>query len=124
MSFYLFGFNIMTKQLYEILVPTLMDNKPIHTRYHRVWDSKVRAISGGLSILPVAHGHWIAPDGALFIERMIPVRIMCTREQIEKIADISAEYYKQQAIFHYKVSDEVVITHYDEKFKRKGTDDV
>lgn len=63
------------RYLYEILVPTMMERdgkiSPIKTRYHRVWDDKVRAISNGLTILPPAKGQWVAPDGELFKERMI-----------------------------------------------------
>jgi hypothetical protein len=100
--------------LYEILVPTVRnDGKPFRTRYHRVWDKKVRAISGGLTIISPIKGQWISPAGKLFSERMIPVRIMCNREQIEVIADMTADYYDQQAIMFYRVSDEVVIKHYD-----------
>jgi hypothetical protein len=83
------------------------------TRYHRVWDSKVRAITGGLTILTPAKGQWVSPDGMLFLERMIPVRIVATREQIEQIIDLTLEYYDQLAVLCYKVSDEVIIKHKD-----------
>ena len=95
--------------LWEILVPTTKDGKPIRTRYHRVWDEKVRKITGGLTILQPAKGQWIAPDGELFTERMIPVRIAGSREQILKIMELTLAYYDQQAIFAYKVSDEVLL---------------
>ena len=75
------------KYLWEILVPTVRrkDGKPIRTRYHRVWDGKVRAIAGGLTILQPAKGQWVSPSGELFSERMIPVRVACSEEQIDKI---------------------------------------
>lgn len=99
--------------LYEILVPTVRnDGRPFRTRFHRVWDAKVRAITGGLTILAPAKGQWVSPQGQLFSERMIPVRIACTAEQIEKIADMTAAYYDQLAILFYKISDEVRIKHY------------
>jgi hypothetical protein len=101
--------------LYEILVPTVRNNgKPIRRRFHRVWDEKVRKISGGLTVLTPAKGQWISPSGELFQERMIPVRIKCTREQIDKISDMTAEYYEQEAVMFYRVSDEVVIKHYSQ----------
>jgi len=98
--------------LWEILVPTVMDSKPIRTRFHRVWDSKVREISKGLTILSPARGQWISLDGELFVERMIPVRIACTAEEIERIADMTASYYKQKSVMYYKISDDVVIKNY------------
>lgn len=100
-------------ELWEILVPTIRnDGKPIRTRFHRVWDAKVRAISGGLTIHTPAKGQWVHPEsGTLFAERMIPVRIMCTREQIDKIVDITLEYYEQIAVMAYRISDEVILKH-------------
>ena len=97
--------------LYEILVPTIHreNNKPIRTRYHRVWDSKVREITGGLTIFNPAKGRWISPNGELFSERMIPVRIMCSEINIINIALMTKKYYNQLAVMYYRVSDEVKI---------------
>lgn len=108
-------------ELWEILVPTIRnDGKPIRTRFHRVWDAKVRAISGGLTITPPAKGQWVHPEsGTLFAERMIPVRVMCTREQIEKIIDITLEYYEQIAVMAYRISELVILKHRAAK-KAKG----
>lgn len=100
------------KTLWEILVPTIMNNKPIRTRYHRVWDKKVHEISGGLTILSPTKGYWQSPDNELFVERMIPVRIYCTEDEINKIADMSAKYYQQIAIMFYKISNDVFIKYY------------
>lgn len=80
-------------------------------RYHRVWDAKVREITGGLSIFPPIKGQWVSQDGELFAERMIPVRIVATREEIEKIIEFTLEYYDQLAVLCYRVSDEVIIKH-------------
>ena len=78
----------MTTGMWEILVPTVMpDGKPIKTRYHKVWDTKVYAITGGLTILTPTKGKWVCPEGSLFEERMIPVRIACTRSQLDEIID-------------------------------------
>lgn len=102
------------KYLWEILVPTVRrkDGKPIRTRYHRVWDGKVRSIAGGLTILQPAKGQWVSPSGGLFSERMIPVRIACSEEQIDKIADMTAVYYDQLAVMYYRVADKVTVKHY------------
>lgn len=81
------------------------------TRYHRVWDEKVRAITGGLTILTPAKGQWVSPDGELYQERMIPVRIVATRNQIEQIIDLTLKYYDQLAVLCYKLSDEVILRH-------------
>lgn len=99
-------------KLWEILVPTLMggSEKPIRTKYHRVWDKYVRSLSGGLTILRPAIGQWVdKDDGKLYQERMIPVRIACTEDDINKIVDFTIKYYKQIAVMCYKISDEVTI---------------
>jgi hypothetical protein len=98
------------KQLWEILVPTIRkDGRPIRTRFHRVWDEKIRAITGGLTIMPVGKGQWVSPSGETFLERMIPVRIACTREQLDVIIDLTIKYYEQEAVLAYLVSETVII---------------
>lgn len=108
------------KELWEILVPTITNaGKPIHTRFHKVWDAKVEKISGGLTIHVPTKGRWIH-EGVLFKERMIPVRIMCTREQINEIIDITLEYYDQIAVLAYRVSDEVILKYRPAKKGKKN----
>lgn len=107
------------KCMWEILVPTarrLHPGKYYTTRYHRVWDKKVRDITGGLTILTPAHGQWVNPStGELSQERMIPVRIIATKEEIQKVIDLTLSYYDQLAVLCYKISDEVIIKFKDEK---------
>lgn len=96
--------------LWEILVPTVRnDGRPFRLRYHRVWDERVKAISGGITIVNPVKGTWISPEGEEFKERMIPVRIMCSREEILQIAEMTKEYYEQLAVMVVKVSDETFI---------------
>lgn len=45
---------------------------------------------------------------------MIPVRIACSREEIDKIIDITIKHYNQLAVMAYKVSDEVIIKYQNE----------
>jgi hypothetical protein len=100
--------------LWEILVPTQFNTgKPIRTRYHRVWDAKVRAIANGLTILRPAKGQWISPTGKLHEERMIPVRILCKKSDMDKIVDMTMVYYDQEAILAYEVSTNVILKHRD-----------
>jgi hypothetical protein len=98
------------KQLWEILVPCTMRGRPVHTRHHKEWDKVVRTIAGGLTILAPAKGQWLEPDtNTLFEERMIPVRIACTRKQIQRIMRFTLGHYDQKAVFAYLVSTEVII---------------
>jgi hypothetical protein len=99
-------------KVFEIIVPTMYgdNNKPISTKHHRAWDSVVRSITGGLTILAVAKGQWVNKDDKkLYVERVIPVRIMCTEKQFQKIVKFSLSHYRQKAIMFYKISDEVQI---------------
>ena len=90
--------------LWEILVPTIVNDKPVRTRHHRSWDEKVRSVSNGLMVFKPAHGQWISPSGVLFKERMIPVRIACTEKQIEKIMKITLKHYNQEEVLAYRLS--------------------
>lgn len=97
-------------KLWEILVPTIRNNgTPIKTRFHRVWDKKVYDITGGLTILTPTKGKWVSPNGTLFAERMIPVRIACSEEQIREIIKMTIKYYEQEAVMAYLVSSQVII---------------
>lgn len=111
------------KQVWEILVPTEKRKKPgkyYSTRYHKVWDSKVRAITGGLTVMSPAKGQWVNPhDGQLFNERMIPVRIIATREEIEKVVNLTLKYYDQLAVLCYKISDEIILKYNEEEKKKE-----
>jgi hypothetical protein len=105
-------------QLYEILVPATKPpilpgkHRFFSVRYHRLWDAKVIAIAKGLTVLQPNKGSWLSPRGELCNDRVIPVRISCTKDQIQEIMDITAKHYYQQAVMAYKVSDEVIIKHY------------
>ena len=90
--------------LYEILVPCRWnDGCPIRTRHHREWDRKVREVSKGLTILKPGKGIW-TNEGAVYEERIIPVRVSCTEEEMEQIADITIAHYEQIAVMFYIVS--------------------
>lgn len=95
--------------LWQILVPTVRNGKPIRTRYHRVWDSYVRSLSGGLTILRPAKGQWVHPVSAELVEeRMIPVLIACSRADILQILEYTKSYYEQDLVMASKVSEEVL----------------
>lgn len=101
--------------LYEILVPCQTnDGKPIRTRQHREWDRRIRRIAGGLTILAPAKGQWLSQEGELFCDSMIPVRIVASADKMERIADITAAFYKQKAVMFYELSTKVIIKHYDQ----------
>ena len=102
----------MNKEMWEILVPA-SNNKDLKFTYehHKEWDSFVKSISGGVTIMKTAKGEWISPSGVLFVDRMIPCRIVCTEEQIKEIIDFTIVHYNQEAVLAFRISDNVIIKH-------------
>lgn len=100
--------------LWEVLVPHKMGpkgRKVIHVSYHQVWDDFVRQVAGGLTIMKAAKGQWVNTEegGRVYKELMIPVRIACTRDQLDEILRFTVKHYRQHAVMAYKVSEEVII---------------
>lgn len=99
-------------ELWEVLVPqTFNDGAEVPVQHHRSWDERVRNIVGGLTIFKSVRGIWVSPAGEIFREGMIPVRVACTREQIEMIIDLTISHYRQDAVMAYKISEQVIIRH-------------
>ncbi len=99
-------------ELWEIFVPSAFnDGAEVNIEHHRLWDDHVRGIAGGLTILKSAKGVWESPDGTIFREKMIPVRIFCSEVEINEISDFTMQHYDQHAVMAYRVSDHVIIKH-------------
>lgn len=58
--------------------------------------------------MPVAKGQWLNKS-ELFKERMIPVRIIATRDEIVDIVKMTMLYYDQLAVLAYRISDDVIL---------------
>jgi len=99
------------KKIWEILVPTITnEGKPIRTKQHKHWDAKIRQLVGGLTVMqPNVNGEWVSPQGEVFAERMIPVRVYCTERQMIVIAGFTKTFYDQEAIMYYCISSDVKI---------------
>lgn len=98
--------------LWEILIPRYSNAKEEYPlSHHREWDSRVREIANGLTILKSTKGHWVDPSGTVLVEEMIPVRISCTREQLDSILSHTLDHYDQEAVMAYEVSQNVIIKH-------------
>lgn len=97
--------------LWEILVPTTSNSgKPFSVHHHRLWDQMVERLAGGLTLIQPVRGTWVDPTtNETFVERMIPVRIMCTREQIIEICKETARFYDQRAVLASLVADQSVL---------------
>ena len=97
-------------QLWEVLVPASNGRKINFTyEHHKQWDAFVTALTNGITILKTGKGEWTSPSGEVFKDRIIPCRIACNEETIHKIIDFTLVHYNQEAVFCYKVSNEVII---------------
>lgn len=86
------------------------DGRPVRTKHHREWDRQVRKITSGLTILPPSKGQWVdESDGKLYVDRMIPVNLIATEEDMEAIAKITMRHYDQLAVMFFKLSDHAII---------------
>lgn len=109
-------------KLYEILVPVTKTawfgtpsklvkyfGKNIHND-PTGWDEFVSKIAGGLTIVKKTTGVWAPPATQEQIkEEMVIVRIAATHDQMIKIMDFTKEYYKQEQVIAWVVSEEVLI---------------
>jgi hypothetical protein len=95
-------------KLYEILVPAYINNIEIPIEKHQVWDFEISKLVGGCTIFNPVKGRWLGNTG-LIGEQMIPVRIACSEQIMKKVCEFTAHFYEQDAIFAWKVSDQVII---------------
>jgi hypothetical protein len=100
--------------MWEILVPASGKEQEFPFEHHKAWDEFVRNMAGGLTILKTAKGEWVSPDGTLFRDRVIPVRINCSKKQIKKIIKFTIRHYNQEAVLAYKISNKVLLIYRDE----------
>lgn len=100
-----------SKCLWQIMVPcNFNDGRPVRTRHHREWDRQVRRITGGMTILPPSKGQWVDPtDGKLYADRVIPVNLIATADEMEVISEITMRHYDQLAVMFFKLSDTAII---------------
>lgn len=100
------------KSLWQILVPcNYNDGRPVRTRHHREWDRRVGNILEveGVTILPPAKGKWVDEDGTVYKDRVIPVNLIATEKEMEKVADMTALHYDQIAVMYFLLSDKPFI---------------
>jgi hypothetical protein len=102
-------------ELWEILVPASNGKKKEFSyKHHKEWDAFVKNLTNGVTVMKTAKGQWISPHGQLYLDRMIPCRIICTKEQIIKIIDFTIQHYDQEAVLAFKISDDVIMRHKNE----------
>jgi len=104
--------SITQKEVWEILVPKNWnadetEGSEIHVDHHRKWDQYVKQLAGGLTITKSAVGYWES-GGEAVIERMIPVRIVCSFNIIKKIAEFTLQHYVQDEVLASMISDTVL----------------
>ena len=115
-------------ELWEIRVPcNWNDGRPVRTRHHREWDRRVREITGGLTILKPGKGTWVNTSEVydnkearwvkattVYSDRIIPVRLIASADQMRTVANITISHYEQLAVMYYRVSDCCVVQYASE----------
>lgn len=96
-------------EMWEILVPASNKTQEFTYEHHKKWDEFVIAISGGITVMRTVKGEWVSPNNVRFKDRMIPVRINCDSNDIDKIIDFTIKHYDQEAVLAYKISEEVIL---------------
>jgi hypothetical protein len=97
------------EEMWEILVPASNKIQEFTYEHHKAWDEFVIGISGGITIMKTVKGEWVSPNNVRFKDRMIPVRIKCSGDDIDKIIDFTIKHYEQEAVLAYKISEEVIL---------------
>lgn len=69
----------------------------------RIFSDKM---AGGLTALKPGKGQWVSSNKTLSCERMIPVRIMATADEMLAIAKFTINHYNQEAVMFYKIAEE------------------
>ncbi len=101
-------------ELWEVLVPASNKNKDFSYEHHMEWDDYVKSLSGGLTVMKTATGKWVSPEGVLYKDRIIPVKIKCTYAKMLEIVKFTIKHYEQEAVMAYKISDEIILLHKDQ----------
>ncbi len=97
-------------KLIEILIPThFNDGALIPDSYHETWDNWICRKCGGLTLTKDIHSGVYINNGVRQKEQFIPVRVAAWPKDIPDILDYTTEYYDQESIFSYVVSNEVII---------------
>lgn len=96
--------------VWRIMVPE-KDNcgRRFSARENLAWEDAVINISGGWTIQPLATGAWTdGEEDTVQIERMKPVDIICTDEQIKQIVNLTGHRFRQKVVLAYKISEHII----------------
>lgn len=92
--------------LWEILIPTANNDGSIFNRIvHEAWEDFAVKLTGGLSQLTPIKGVW-TDKGKTYREEMLPYRVRCDEETIERLVRFAGRHYEQLAMMFYAVSND------------------
>ena len=99
-------------KLWEILIPACSNEGTEYTaKHHQKWEQEAKKISKGITFLGSARGQWKDSRGKNFSEIMIPVRLRGTAEEIRKIGKYTLKHYRQEAVWVYEISSNIIEIH-------------
>lgn len=95
--------------LYEILIPVYYnDGDAIPSKVITEWTDFTIKLAGGLTRFPEVIGSWRSQNGKVYTEYMVPFRVACKKEDMEKLAELALRLFKQEAIMITEVSNNVI----------------
>lgn len=92
------------KRLYEVLVPC-QTNDGVPANNHDTLVAWIRGLCGGVTVCPRVDGHWVGEGGKLYVEQMLPVRMVTTQEQAVRIATVVRDTFRQECVFLAVIGD-------------------
>jgi len=102
--------NQVVCQIWEILVPASNnEDQKFSYEHHKEWDAFVKKIAGGVTIMKTAKGEWVNLTGKSYYDKMIPCRVVCNEEEINKIIYFTLEHYNQEAVLAYRISTNIIL---------------
>lgn len=97
---------IKETRIYQILVPVCdNDGKVFPMAHHWEWDSRVQEIAGGLTLMNSVRGRYLGGS----VERMIPVNIAATYDEMQQVTAYTLDHYQQEAVLFWLVADKAMI---------------
>jgi len=109
------------KSLWEIMIPKNIDKHTIfHVSSHRQWNKYVEELTGGMVFFSNLDRRWISSTKTSpYFDNKIPVRIFCSKEQMDKIIDFTMQHYDQKHVIAYELSNNIILKHNGNEINEK-----
>lgn len=100
-----------TGTVYEFALPKFANSGESYQWALQAWSRDAMRLAGGVTVFPEAQGAWRDPaDGKVYLDKMIPHRVLCTAETAQALLEIAFRLFAdQKAIFVTKVGEGFIV---------------